>query len=673
MNMNNHPQHRLINIKERDEPSSPLPSQPSSLSRRKIYYKCILFSLALYLLFTISLMFHLDTHLVTSHARPYLEPPPSLQRVTVKNENHRQNEQNIDGGIQGRVNERNSENHSHSNFDEHSNLHNELNQQLQRNETDMHNEQNKQQEKNQQLPNRNRKSQPDITPERQQPLHAPPKPNQPHNSPKEENEKEPPPRLIHILETRFMQNQPNLIQLAKARLQLFKTICLPTVVRQSAWGNFLWIIRTDPSIDESIKSEMIRILQEAGAMTKLDHEVLDENGEPQERALTYLIGSNENYVMPAHNMEGERNDSFDTRHMLEAALERPDLIFAGDAESMKVLLDDISSQRVERDVIMWTRLDADDGLTERFMEYLQRQAIRYFLPQYYDLEMLPQPAQSEIEKQQRNDADERVLENEQERRQQDTFDLEDDREGSDASGDEGILEYVPPKWTYWCNGNNIDWFVTDLIRDPEHKNGTVYPASKNNFCITPGLTLVLQGSQDPSLVPRLDHHRLASFLKTQGGSICGRNGSLSILKEDNADSDIKAEEVDDGSCFHMVKFFLFPAVRSRTPTSAGMMGVTPSKHQLAVVKYKRNKGKLIPYMWELLKNQYGVKNVDLVDTNRYFGNHLFDIAEENARGQCTLGHSCKTSSKDHLQQFIDQKMELVGGFDVIDGKIFLDS
>ncbi len=379
-------------------------------------------------------------------------------------------------------------------------------------------------------------------------------------------------------------------------------------------------------------------------MTKLDYENLDENGEPQERALTYFLGSNKNYVMPMRNGEGERNNSFDIRHMLTATLKNPGLIFAGDVGSMQLLLDEITAQRMERDVIMWTRLDADDGLTDGFMEYLQRQAIRYFLPQYYDLEMLPQPAKSEKEQQQLNDSEEIEHGNDQGRQQQDTFELDEAGEGSDRSGDEAILEYVPPKWTYWCNGNNIDWFVTDRMRDPEHKNGTIYPASKKNFCITPGLTLALQGSQDPSLVPCFDHHQLATALKNEGGSICGRNGSLSILKEDNEDPNIKAEEVDDGSCFHMVKFFLFPAIRSRTPTSAGMLGVTPSKHQLEVVKYKRNKGKLVPYMWELMKNHYGVKDVDLVDTNRYFGSHLFDIAEENAQGQCTVGHSCKVRS-----------------------------
>lgn len=92
----------------------------------------------------------------------------------------------------------------------------------------------------------------------------------------------------------------------------------------------------------------------------------------------------------------------------------------------------------------------------------------------------------------------------------------------------------------------------------------------------------------------------------------------------------------------MVNYFLFSAIRSRTPTSAGMMGVTPSKTQLAVVKYKKNKG-LVPFMWILLRGYFGIKDEDLVATNRHFARHLFDIAEENASGQCTKGHSCKVS------------------------------
>ena len=40
-------------------------------------------------------------------------------------------------------------------------------------------------------------------------------------------------KMIHILHTRFMQDQGNLTQLAWARFQLFETFCFPTIAQQT--------------------------------------------------------------------------------------------------------------------------------------------------------------------------------------------------------------------------------------------------------------------------------------------------------------------------------------------------------------------------------------------------------------------------------------------------------
>jgi hypothetical protein len=112
----------------------------------------------------------------------------------------------------------------------------------------------------------------------------------------------------------------------------------------------------------------------------------------------------------------------------------------------------------------------------------------------------------------------------------------------------------------------------------------------------------------------------------------------------------------------MVNAYYFAALRSRTPTSAGMLGVSPDDMQMILVK----KQPILTYaMWVLMVREFGVSDKSLVKTNEYFANHIYDIAEENARGQCTQGHSCKTSSKDLLQQYADLKSEMRGGFDII--------
>ncbi|KAL3815492.1 hypothetical protein ACHAXA_006189 [Cyclostephanos tholiformis] len=467
-------------------------------------------------------------------------------------------------------------------------------------------------------------------------------------------------RLIHVLETRFMQNQPNLVELAKARLHLFKTICLPTIIHQSAWGDFLWIIRTDPELHIEIKEELVHILNEAGALTKKD-----ENG--KEETLTYVIGSNDNYVVS--NVTAINVQPFDIRAMLSDALSNPETIFAGKAASMKDLFDDISQPRFENDVVIWTRLDADDGLNRGFLAYIQDEAIRYFIPQryrkkilteiYYETQQRLMALSAGIPKEMLDKRD-RKLEKE-ERKKAMAAGLPTKPPVSDAKV---IIKnvYKPPKWTYWCAGRNLDWFVTDPLHDPQHKNGTVFPVVHVNVCVTPGVTIALRGSFDPLEIPRLDHDQIISYLRPKGGPLCGRTGrSVFDIDEGGA----RSYQVDDGSCFHLVTVGI-AAVRSRTPTSAGMLGVNPDFTQR---EYIRKNSNLTSTMWKSMKNEFRISDRQLVETNLYFADHIYDIAMENARGQCTAGHSCKSSAKDSLQRFVDLKDEKGVGFDVVNGRI----
>lgn len=148
-------------------------------------------------------------------------------------------------------------------------------------------------------------------------------------------------------------------------------------------------------------------------------------------------------------------------------------------------------------------------------------------------------------------------------------------------------------------------------------------------------------------MPRLDHDKIISYLRPRGPKLCYRSG-ISIFDESQEQADGKGddkEEPDDGSCFHMVNAYYFAALRSRTPTSAGMMGVSPDAMQLMLVK----KQPILTYaMWVLMVREFGVSNKTLIGTNEYFAKHVYDIAEENARGQCTRGHSCKVSHGDFI-------------------------
>jgi hypothetical protein len=58
-----------------------------------------------------------------------------------------------------------------------------------------------------------------------------------------------------------MQDQGSLVALARARLELFKTFCLPTLKHQTS-QRFLWIIRTDPNLNATVRDETVALLKD---------------------------------------------------------------------------------------------------------------------------------------------------------------------------------------------------------------------------------------------------------------------------------------------------------------------------------------------------------------------------------------------------------------------------
>jgi hypothetical protein len=380
--------------------------------------------------------------------------------------------------------------------------------------------------------------------------------------------------------------------------------------------------------------------------------------------------------------------------MLSDTLSNPETIFVGKTTSIKELLDEVSQPRFKKDVVIWTRLDADDGLNIAILQYLQDEAIRYFIPEQFPRKILTEipeetpgrlialaagiprkmldKREKKIEKKKRENAIAAGLPTK-----------------APKSDEKRIIAnvYTPPQWSYWCAGRNLDWFVTDPVHDPQHKNGTVYPVVHVNMCVTPGVTIALRGSFDPQQIPRLDHDKIIPSLRPYGGGLCERTGR-SVF--DINEGGIRGYQVDDGSCFHLVTVGI-AAIRSRTPTSAGMLGVNPDFTQR---EYIRKQGNLTGIMWKSMFSDFFIRDRQLVETNLYFADHIYDIAEENARGQCTTGHSCKvcayfaainiftfilsltvffslkqSSSKDSLQRFVDLKGEAGNGFDVVSGGI----
>ena len=156
--------------------------------------------------------------------------------------------------------------------------------------------------------------------------------------------------IIHIVNTRFMQNQGHLLTLARARLHLFSTFCLPSMMSQST-QNFIWIIKIDPQLHETLRKDLIH-------MVKGYHV---EN--------VYIIASDVNYLIghdPGSWRSGQEREEV-WSHVGNGTL------YTGNVDRLLA-----AKEWAQDKIILETRLDADDGLNRNYLKTVQEAAIQKF-------------------------------------------------------------------------------------------------------------------------------------------------------------------------------------------------------------------------------------------------------------------------------------------------------
>ena len=155
--------------------------------------------------------------------------------------------------------------------------------------------------------------------------------------------------LIHIVNTRFMQEQGPLTTLGMARFHLFMTFCFPSMIQQST-QKFFWIIKTDPKFTQS---PVFDLLLQA---VRPYHNI-------------YVVGSNNNFLIDSTNKPGSWRDGIECMDLLQSK------IYTGNITKLRMAM----ALREERPILE-TRLDADDGLHKNYIEYIQIVALRRFQP-----------------------------------------------------------------------------------------------------------------------------------------------------------------------------------------------------------------------------------------------------------------------------------------------------
>jgi Putative rhamnosyl transferase len=217
-----------------------------------------------------------------------------------------------------------------------------------------------------------------------------------------------------------MQDQGNLTALGEARLALFQVFCLPSMLQQTV-QNFLWLIRVDPHLDPSMLTKIIRLVEQ------------------QNRSNIYIVASNVNFV--GWRGGGEAQDLAKSK------------VYTGNQTRLEIAM-----AVHDQFPILETRLDADDGLHEGYLQAIQETALQSWKAR---------PAM---------------------------------------------------QWMFWCVHSHLEWFWMDELSQlpsdmsPPLKQELLRRGSwrgvKNQYCQTPGLSWALGVEAIHSHLPNLPHHLL---------------------------------------------------------------------------------------------------------------------------------------------------------------------
>jgi hypothetical protein len=361
--------------------------------------------------------------------------------------------------------------------------------------------------------------------------------------------------IIHIINTRFQQEQAHLSALGRARLVLFETFCLNSIVGQTVLHDkkgipFLWIIKVDPMLDEMLLREILLLVNA--------YEFI------------FVVASNVNFGV------GQRAGGWRGGEAGNDVLKS--LVYTGNF----TLLNQAYLDR-ENKIVLETRVDADDGLHVDYVRSIQIKTLRY-------LHLGP---------------------NQTDDRQQ--------------------------RWLYFCSLRHIDW--NPHPRDSKNGKfdyfGLFLPKKSPHVCITAGISVGLSVGVQEHQVPRFSHFDLARELQKTGPKTkidCGCGS--------------------EGKCLRLLSTPTWGAIRSRTPTSAGMRDILiePANFEKRLaVAITRNITMLTRELWQDFRCDYE----QVIKAQRYLQDHLLEIVTENLQGQCTRGHSCKNSSKEILKALLE--------------------
>jgi len=371
--------------------------------------------------------------------------------------------------------------------------------------------------------------------------------------------------IVHIVYTRFMQFQPDLVELGRARLETFRTFCLPSMVHQTS-SNYLWIIHADPGLNPEIKGALIDMVS------------------PYSNFL--LVGSNS---FPSN---------FRKTAVADLLSDPSKQLWSGD-----IRLARMGYEASLKWPVLETRLDADDGLHNYFVELVQKEAV---LSLGEKCGAINEESGYQVDQEQ--------------------FIPVQERQQISPLVEQG-------QWKMYCAFTSMEWqplnpFPHDHLplQDSNRLYGYVVGVA-TPYCQTPGLTIGYCPDMSFTDIPNVPHHKL-----------------LQTVPECPDDEKLPTK------CVKRLKMLSPASIRARTITSHGMMNVMVSEGETReVYRYVANQMEKQDVLWSGIEEYMHITKEDSARAKDYIKSHQAAIAADNLKGQCTKGHSCKHSTQEVLQ------------------------
>jgi hypothetical protein len=442
-------------------------------------------------------------------------------------------------------------------------------------------------------------------------------------------------KILHTVMTRFMVGQSNAkYELARARYLLFESFCWPTIQYQTS-KNFFWLVLVDPGLDISIINDMQSLLNAVPTgnayMILTNNTAWSADGVGVENVTSYGVGlqiiveeytngkldiitGNTTYLLRALNWMTKQQLVEEPQHNNSSSIS---------SSSSK----DNNIETSKPIMVIETLLDADDGINNHGVEWIQDVAIQ------------------------------RTKEHQQQQQQS-------------PSHPYPLHPTLNSTWWFLCGTDHIEWHNRDIFKltneeYTEHgiTSGLAGLRQSPYFCTSAGFTRIgittttttstpmtsnsslSSSSSSPFKFPKdaYSNHALAFYFPectstnttTATSTIINNNGNYSHCwrREFSGEAFIlKSRTITSDSMDHMNP--------RKTDDYRDVAWLNKTDYPLLINETER--------MWNVLTKEFAIDRLNAWETSTYIFDNRRLILRQNKDSRCSPGFPCYKEAKKNL-------------------------